>query len=216
MDPIIFEFLKKIYLYYPIGIPQIYTKYPGYKLLRDILDEKLLQIQKQENTPWSSLIAKLSAKFKRDLISDNSYIQFPSYDLSIDLENVNESRFELKRTLNTKISLLTDHYTIFIKDVYLFRELKEYKGKPVPENELLYNKANLNSKFNDAINDLKALVKQEFPNKEFVHHRLLFDYKIVGGTVYGFMDEFNPVNAFPIYHYLFSNDLYYSNFTVLD
>jgi hypothetical protein len=57
------------------------------------------------------------------------------------------------------------------------------------------------------------IVKACFLDYEYVHHKTLFSYPIVGGTPYGIDKEIK--NEYPLYFYLFDNDLIYENYKVV-
>lgn len=205
--------IQKVYFYYPIGCSQPYRQYPGYKILKSILDKKIIEIQEEKETPWSLLKARLFKGLNGYRLLDKGYIQYPSYTLALESEALTRDITNLTRSINVIVSLLVDYYTIFIEDSYIFMDgLKKDHVNSLPRHTILYSNLNNNPKYSEMVEKIKVFIREEFPSHHYVNHKDLFDYKIEGGLIYGT----EQVGNYSLFEYLFSNEFRYFSLSVLE
>src|ERR1700741_3292978 len=106
------DLLQKIYLYYPIGMPQIYKNYPGFKLLQKKIEEKFDGLSDSKDSDWGQIFLIIEREFKSYKVFDRHY-QFPNHFIEIELETLNEYGMERKRSIVIVISLLVDCFTVY-------------------------------------------------------------------------------------------------------
>ena len=159
--------------------------------------------------PFDDLFNHLKEGVSNFEIWRQPYFQFPNYIISFQLPSkyLNENKVELRQSLVVCISLLVDYYTVFFEEVYYFLEF----GNKKPSSHTIH--------FYESTSSLKILFDLEFinnsivkyfPQKKFMSHYFLKNYKIKGYTPYGITEiPDNGSSYYSFYEFLFdtSNNL---------
>lgn len=202
---ILFTLLQKIHYYYPIGFPDMNDIYPGYQELQRIIKKKVNHlIEHKVIEPWNTLVQSLARQIKHDFMLDQAYHQFPNLLLSMDLSKSEMDDIGQKKTLYLCLSLLTEHFTIFIEENFKFLKFplkKNEKFTITPFTQLLYGEEYCKPPDIEYFKLIKNTVKEFYPDYNFIPHSILMNYKITGGTPHGELNEYQ--NAYPIYAFLF-------------
>lgn len=205
---ILFELLETIHKYYPVGMPQMFSVYPGYKAMQRITEEKISLVQKNKDYEWTSLVKELEAQFSRYKILNLSYFQFPSYSVKIEIESRDIGDCAMVSYVVLNMSLLCNYYTVFGEDIY---KLENYKsnnssGEPIIF-RTVYNKQTDKKLVLESIELIKTAFENRFKHYKFAEHNILFDYSVLGTGAFGDM-EIDPLKDCPsIFRLLFENDI---------
>ena len=202
---IVFELLEHIHKYYPIGLPQIAHEHKGYADIKNRIAVKVNEIIENKKTRWTTLIEDIKKAYPYLQVSDFGHLQFPNYLVSIEVEKNETKQITYTKSLVLCISLLVDYYTVYFEDLVRIKDKEEGYDHA---GSLNYDVVYFNScKERDCFEKgylLKKLAGQAFSTKKFVDHKILYDYKILGGAKYG--DEYNSLNESTIFQFLFNND----------
>jgi hypothetical protein len=217
MNKLILELLLQIHLYYPIGLPNSANSYSGTKLIQDKVVEKLEQLD-NTNTPWFKFSKDIESKVGKSIFFDYSFNQFPSYSCKIQLEKTSNIDFDISKNIVIELSLLTKHYTIFFNDEYKNKryQLDSTGSNNSIKNEIWYYKScKIESEFKLA-DSFKLVVKNYFPDYNFIEHDILFNCIVEGGLPFNRnYDEVMPNQKFSVYEYLFDNNIMRDKIEVL-
>jgi hypothetical protein len=208
------ELLVAIHEYYPIGIPEIYREYDGFHKLKKIILEKIGK-NEQYNT-YTVLVNNLRELFFPNELNDYSYFEFPSYFLTIDLEETDLNGIKLKVRAIIVISLLANLYTVYFSNTYSFIDDDFFSSKNHQSYEIIYFNDCKNKGLREISNKVKREVEQRFKEHKFIHHFVLFDNEVKGGRTLLDLDNDFPNQNYTYYDYLFSIDkVLKSDFKVL-
>jgi hypothetical protein len=199
------DLIEAIHKYYPItqGVPN--EEYEGYRILQKIIDTKIDGFTSGKlPDDCYALITQIAECFNNCPVNVHWYTNFPSYSISVELAN--ETMDHIKRTssLNVKISLLTNYYTIFFEEMNVFNGFKERHDKNKPVLFRILSSKNLNVDTEKTfIAKVQNIITPLFPGYKYVNHDFLFKKKLPKGIPIGFLD---PIpNYYPIYAFLFDN-----------
>ena len=205
--------LERVHNFYPIGLPFFNEMYSGYKSLKKILEDKINNVI-EANIPndCQNFIGKMEVEFKRFEVFNKLHRQFPNYSFLVKLMDETLNGIQNTCHLNIKISLLSRHFTVYYEEVSIFKEHLIARHTPVSFKIISSTnvKADPNSEY---FNKMIEIAKVCFLDYEYVHHKTLFSYPIEGGTPYGVDKEIK--NVYPLYFYLFDNDLIYETYKVV-
>ncbi|MEJ1241645.1 hypothetical protein WBG78_26090 [Chryseolinea sp. T2] len=196
MDDIILQLSKKVYEYYPIGLPSLNEQHPGYESLRLIIEKKINSLIAKQETEWTRLASRVQAQTGYT-VYDQAYEQFPNIVLRIDLGEESMRRFTVRRNVYLVVSLLTDHFTIYCDEEVLLRQGSEHRIVA----RVLSKRYAPQESFN-LIKDLESTMGDMFPGHQHVSHDLLFGVKMNGGVPHG-EDQESMRRSFPLYNFLF-------------
>ncbi len=207
------ELLSIVNFYYPIGAPDLYEFYAGYQNLRAIIEKKINQLIQKEENEWTSLVRAAQIEIKRD-IRNESHHQFPNYKLSLVTGGANPApHIRIERSIQLIVSLLTNHYTWFIREDTFFRFVDldpKTKGGVV---SILHSKATPDE--DNCVAILEKLIALHYPNYSPLHHKLLLDFKIRGGVPHG--EAWTAAKQeYSIFEFLFDSLSLPEQFLVLD
>lgn len=215
---LLLNLLNKIQQYYPIGMPHFNDIHDGYAELKKITEKKINThleadaFTKTENmVPWESLVTESKHLLGENII-DQSYLQFPSLNLIIIMDSADNKNRESKNMTLT-LSLLTNHYTIFIESQFTLANYIEL-NHPL-RYQVVYGEKNASDDELAFFKNLKELLSVHFPDYKFVNHYLLMTNKIKGGIPYGESVETNR-EEYPIYSFLFGPLQHFSNIRVIE
>lgn len=195
--------LNKIHLYFPVGMAFLFKKYHGYAKFRSILHDKIEEVRLGNDKNWLSLIEKLEVLSKYE-ISNLSYLQFPSYKAKAQVNSYSIENLTCTTSIVIVISLLTKKFTYYFEDNVTF--MFEVNQKITTSDIINIYLKSKNSNDVLILADYKEMIKECFPEHDYVDHFLLFSQKIESGFP---NDEFdiNPVGSYSFYYYLFDNSL---------
>ncbi len=187
------SFLKKIHQYYPIGMPELEDKYPGILEIRNLVNQKILELE-QENSVWNILVAELKASLVNYRVINYVHF-FPSYCILIEIEPYCYDK-ETSSEICVIVSLLTKHYTIFKQDIHVDGHVKTV----VSFESIKYDHSEI-------LKSVESGIKSHYFDYEFVSHALLFNTKVYGGYPYHGNDCKTIDKPSSVFDYLFSYHL---------
>ncbi|MBZ4192658.1 hypothetical protein [Niabella beijingensis] len=198
--------LEHLYKYYPIGAPNQQNSYDGILRKNKIVEQKITDIIEKKDTKWTVFLGGLEKAKIGFPINDVSYLQFPSYEMSIVIKDiVKENICEIKRELVINASLLCPVFTIFYRDTYKF-----LFNESIPLHHIVYLQAGRLQ--DDLIKQIKKTFEASFSDYDYYDHYLLFKYKIYGYDPSGYS---NLSVGVPIYNFLFDESFDIRNVDVL-
>ncbi len=205
--PEINEFISCVHRFYPSDFQnQSGEKYSN-PIIDKIVEEKVNQLI-YGNLPNScyTLMAEVRELFKDKIIIKGLERQFPSYGMTIMLNESTQNNIRSQTTITLKISLLTNYYTVFFEEFNWFLNFSKFKSINRPTLFRIFSSSNpaidLDNLYSNA---LKKIIGENFPDHKFVDHKLLFNKKIE----YGFPYQLNTdEKSFPLFAYLFDNDVF--------
>lgn len=203
---ILFRAYKDICKYYPIGLPIDNSMYDDYHTLRKIIAEKTDRTS-NNNLPnnITNLIYELQNKFDTNHVV-NEFIPFPSYSVSINLNERKENELHYTCRLKVKISLIGKYYTFFYENDYITLHLLDVLAQKFSmRHSVLSGTNNFEDPFGQYYNIVKELIKYFFSEYEFISHVLLFKYPIIGGQPHGTFYDISLKQYF-FYDFLFDNN----------
>ena len=112
---------------------------------------------------------------------------------------------DLNYKLSVRISLLTNHYTVFFEELIFHKNLRAGSNQAVSMSFTVSSSIGHIANAENMVQTLKTIVESNFPDYKFVNHRLLFCRKIEGGYPHG--ADRNPFKKeFSLYNFLFDNE----------
>jgi adenylate kinase family enzyme len=222
MTKIIIELLLKIHLYYPIGMMQMQTEYPGRISFNKIIEEKINAISNQVKNPWTISLEEIEKSVSEYKVYNYSFDQFPNYLCEIDLGKFETEETNINRKIVINLSLLTKHYTIFFIDSYkCFRYADKTKtddSSDYFQYRIAYYHSSKEKNELQIIDSLKKIIEKNFSKYEFVEHKILLNYEIDGGCPYDKIAEYRafPDKKYSIYEYLFSDNIDKRNMFIIE
>lgn len=204
--------LKAVHNFYPVGLNTVMTNYDGFEEFREILNNKIQVVMDKTESPWTRLRDKIGEIFPDHVILDQSYNQFPSYQIYINLFTKEYDELKYEQSLILNISLLCPYYTVFNETkIEIKRPGKNTQPALTSRFLSLFNTNNFSK---EGLQEINGLIEQCFPRYQFVHHKFLFDSKIEGCGHYGNWQEYETGNKYPVYLYLFDSHILIENVTV--
>jgi hypothetical protein len=201
------ELLSAVNKYYPIGFPLLYKEYEGIQQIRQIIKDKIAAIESNIETPVSLLVSSLEKEFPELKIYDNSFFEFPSYQIEIDVESQVFNGIKLNVSICISISLLLKKYTVFINNVYNFRNADHIAGSSSAKNyDMVYFEDCKDGKLKAAADLAKNKVLDFFKDYEFTNHYILFSSKIKSGNILLELGREYGDEEYCYYDYLFGNN----------
>jgi hypothetical protein len=197
------QLLEKIHAYYPIGLPHMRDDYLGFQKLLEIQKAKIKEVKELGPKNWNLLVDELNEEWGHNNTMNLAGTPFPCYQTKIFFDA--ETHLGLKKTTGIImcVSLLVEHYALFVVDEYDFvsysNETPIISQKIISsgEDHPLIGKRNLER--------LKQQIEKYFPKHQFVNHRVLFNYRILGA--FGMAGWFDNLDQNVIYDYLFGGDM---------
>jgi hypothetical protein len=177
-------------------------EFEGYKMIGQIVEEKRNQVLKNK-LPLSivGLIGKLNNYFKSFEVLDECYLPFPAYSISVHFTDNVYGHIKVSSYIRVKISLLTNHFTVFYEDVNYFENF----SKVTPMVFRIFSSLNKAiDQEKDYFNSILMAVQRHFPSYVFVNHRNLFTSKVNGVPYNQLQDERNSLHS--VYDFLFDNE----------
>ncbi len=171
--------VQDIYAHYTTQ--QSYDDEPkAYEGIQKVIDIKIKQFTSNSlPVNCSALLRSLQDIFKDYLVNYQLYSNFPSYSIFIELRNELKNEIKTLTWLNVRISLLTNHYTIYFEERNHFSGFKILGGNDMPVLFRILSSRNLNVDNNNRyIVEIQKLMSNLFPEHIFVNHDLLLNYKI--------------------------------------
>lgn len=205
--------LKKVHQYYPIGLPHLFH-YEGYNELKKLIAKKIDHlINKDRIEPWTSLVDDLLESSKPFGLTDHSYVQLPSYVLSIDISDDTRNQLKNVSSLVLTVSLLDTCFTVYFENIISFEKAS---GKFLPVAKIISAKQNDSEIYKNLFGTVTDKVANHFPAYRFIDHTILFNSRVLGGIPYGqSVEDFQ--SSYAIFDYLFGRDnFWYNKTTIVD
>lgn len=201
---VVYDLMQAVNKYYPVGLPDLASDYPGRRMWIDKLEGKFSETS-ATSIRWTALTKALNKYYGTEAVEDMLYRQFPGFTAYIKLMEKDADGFRQTRHLVLNISLLSDVYTVFCEDKFYVEAVAKQANETYTEPFILLS-AKSNSNFQPDLSNVKDLVTEHFPDHSFLAHKYLFFYKIQACTPYS--TEYSPHLSYNIYDYLM-NDCYY-------
>jgi hypothetical protein len=197
----LYDLLKLIHQYYPVGLPYRNNGYDGYKSLKTIIGNNCnAQIDGKIVEPWNSLLKKLQHINPEHRYMDVSAIAiFPSQKFASNFYTSDEN-FTIRRSwLNGVISLIGNYYCVWIEEELITR-MEDGSVQHVAK----MPRAGLTEEERKEINEVHDLIKTCYPAYIHVDFDLL-QVKVHGAIPIG-EDSETMVHEFPIFDFLFGGN----------
>ena len=209
----IYDLVKAVHKYYPIGLNEPNDFYAGYQQLKGILAEKINKLM-ANSLPAECLRLEEDTQslFKNYPVLNSYHRQFPNYALDIKLPDKKYPEIQLSYHLKIRISLLTNYYTLFFEEVALHKNIMRslISLNPMVSYAVSSTLVGIDGS-QKMIENMKNVIQTHFPNHQFVNHNLLMLRKMHGGYPHGTdPNPYNNENSF--YNFLFDNE--YSTFNL--
>ena len=143
-----------------------------YPMIRKIVAEKIDAIIGAKHTEWLRLVEEMQKLFPQAFVMDLSASQFPSYLLRVDLGKKDFSHGEEMRSIVVVVSLLTNHYTFFLEECFVFNHIKKID---LPASVIRFYRSLPDEK---EVQEISQAVVTLFPRHSFISHWVLLSYKI--------------------------------------
>jgi hypothetical protein len=199
-----YKLLTVIQQYYPVGLPYLNAKHPGYKELCRILESKINTLFKEEKLePWASLVEHLQIVFPQKPVYDRAYIQYPSLWLCVELGSQEDSFLKRTTNLHVYISLLAPYYTISLEEYMLPVTYDESLAPSLVSYYKTYQTASIIEKqqyFDKAIESIHVF----YPAYTYLDFHAIHSLKIIGAIPHG-EDEQTMDVTYPAYDFLFGS-----------
>lgn len=200
-DSIIFNLLKEVHKFYPIGRPYSNDQYPGYSELEAITSNKINKLINNEKIEiWDSFIKDFSLQVRGNKVINLVSKQFPSYELMLHISDTSTEQIRTRKSMTIVLSLLTHHYSVYFESLLFLHDYK-VRGRPLSQ-LIIYGEENATLEEKEIQKRTKALMVHHFPSYEFVNHSILFQTKVSGGLPYG-ENKDDIKQEYPIYNFLF-------------
>jgi len=197
----LYDLLRLIHQYYPVGLPYRNNGYEGYKLLKTIIGNNCnAQIDGKIVEPWNSLITKLQhINLEHNYMDVSAIAIFPSQKFASNLYTSDEN-FTIRRSwLNGAISLIGNYYCVWIEEE-LITKMEDGSVQHVVK----IPRDGLTGEERKEINDVHDMIKTCYPAYIHVDFNLL-QVKIHGAIPIG-EDSETLVHEFPIFDFLFGGN----------
>jgi hypothetical protein len=197
------KLLENVYKTYPIGQYNLLHQWPGYKEAVRLVTNKIDRECNDKQSISNVLYERLTAELPGIQIDNQNYYQFPNYVVKLQLENVHQSTVQHTFQLQLTISLLAPYYTLFFVDEYriTLNEKNPFGGGMFTIFSLTQSQGRIS---NSVTQSIQQVMKNLFPDKDFVYHQLLFGPKLMGSVPYNGEWSPNPAdNAYMLFDLLF-------------
>jgi len=199
---IINQLLNDVERFYPVGLNIANEDSEGFQMLEEIVLEKVNGFNGKMlefKTQAFSLFNNIQTEFKTNKVVNEYYVLFPNLSISVELNDESlPNNVKNVTYLRLKLSLITKHFTIFFEDMSWEREISH-------DDDLILTRtlSTLNSldKQPSVIGKMKKIVHENFPDYNFVGHKLLFDHKLSNAVPVGHTDII--ADYYPLYAFLF-------------
>ncbi|MFM9909705.1 MAG: hypothetical protein ACKVOW_10165 [Chitinophagaceae bacterium] len=149
-----------------------------FQLISDIVEKKINNIISGEASNWLNFVRELKNHYPDKMIMDMGYIQFPSYLLNISLEETNFQYGKRKLSLNLALSLLSNFYTIYMSEEYVFTAIEQIDPENAQVSFWRSLRNDVDSSYTKYSHKINYFINQYFPEYTFIPHKLLLSYKI--------------------------------------
>ena len=147
---------------------------------------------------WTSFSNDLKVGLESEEVFINSSPAFPAFTLIVPLSDENKQDLRERKILHVSLSLLTNHYTIFVESTIFFQNYKRY-GDTLYQ-RIFHGEKNSNLEELNVFNKVKDLLIKHFPNYKYVSHSLLMNNTVQDKKPLGTLSE---KSEYPIYSFLF-------------
>lgn len=213
--PEVGELISCVHKFYPSDFQNQSTERYSNPLLDKIVEEKINQVVDRK-LPKScyKLMTNVRKLFKDKTVIKGLERQFPSYGMTIMLNETTQNNIRSQTTITLKISLLTNYYTVFFEEFNWFLNFPAFKVSDRPTLFRIFSSSNpAIDPENIYSRSLKKIIEENFPTHKFIEHKLLFDKKLEYGFPYQLISN---EKSFPIFAYLFDNDIFWGrNYEVI-
>lgn len=214
-----FYLLKEIHKYYPAGMPTALHDYPGYQVLKNIIDAKFSEDPdvKNKNRQWAAVVEHINPDFPGvNNLYSNYLLRSPGYELQIFLPEYKQFHpyCEIKSRIFLNLSLLVPYFTVYVEDEFIFTSSIKNDRITMNDSYKIIYSGLIKEEISEKIENIKRLVAIHFAGYEFIAHPILFSIPIVGVMPYS--DSFDKQHKNRIIHYLFSDTLQLNQFTVVE
>jgi hypothetical protein len=215
--PEIADLINSVHKFYPSDFQNQNTEKYSNPILDKIVEEKANQIiEGRLPEACYSLMTATQELFKDKTIIKGLERQFPSYGMTIMLNDQTSNNICSQTSITLKISLLTNYYTVFFEEFNWFLNFPKYKATNRPILFRIFSSANPSiDQKNLYFSSLQKIIEEHFPTHKFIEHRLLLNKKIEYGFPYQLITH---EKSFPLFAYLFDNDVFLSgsNYEVVE
>jgi hypothetical protein len=208
----IFELLRAIHDFYPIGLSSLGTSWPGYKKLIASIKKKNNALEKNKAFEWQKFISQLNSIENIVRIDDMSFGPFPSYMAYLHLPIFKSGIFEIQSYINIEISILTKHFTAYFCTDYNLANGQK-KWATLVQNSL--HPFNNNVRLIENISEALTQIPLIFKDYNYASATQLFSVKLETKFSPSYDTELAFHDYYSLYDYLFSTRLNGKGYTML-
>lgn len=196
--------LETIYRHYPIGY-QLKRNYSGYNEIHNIVNTKIELDIDNPNADCNVLYYELKQALPQLNVINANHHLFPNYITIVELESSQTETSKHHVWLYVVVSLLCDHYTLFVENRYSFVSV----SNAIRKNYASFSIFSFEQRFSFCLYPdmemIKQIIERIFTSKTYISHYALSLQKIItGGTPFGLEENNNREYSF--FDYLFYND----------
>lgn len=196
------ELLNKVFHFYPIGIDHFKKNYKGFLEIKSIVEKKLESEINNENAQCNLLLNDIEIIFSDTSVLNHFHYQFPNLEIEIVMDSFQENFTKHRCHLVLIISLLTNHYTLFFEDTFLFSSLINYSSEFDPPFKIIQSFYRHKYFEKISFSAINLSITKFFPNHKYVHHYPLKNIEIEGGCPFG--EDYTNGDKYTLFDFLFS------------
>lgn len=203
--------LKTVHQHYPVGLPHTRNDHEGHKKIRKIVTDKINNLIAHKCGDWEKLVAMVSERYEHS-VRDMSHLQFPCYQMIIDMAEHQAAVCCSKRKIVLSISLVGPYYTLFYEDEFRLEGYMDSIEMP-PLFSVLFTQHKTDKNLEMHLDAIKKDVAVVFPDHQFTEHGILFKYPVHG--VYNYTDGLETTQStWNFYQLLFDGFFFREHYEV--
>ena len=211
----IVDLVKNVHYFYPTGNFNLKNNWPGYKVLKEKVDQKINNECNDSNSVSNRFSTSLTNRLTNYAIVNYNHFHFPNYVTIVRIGDNDYQHINHVYYLQITVSLLCDYYTIFFVDEYRFRSFTAQI--PFASMHTIYSYKESLSRYDANITKIiEEEIMRHFPEKRFMYHEPLFKTQIAGCVPFG--EEWSPNsndNSYSLFELLFSYNGRINNLEVI-
>ncbi len=175
--------------------------------IQNVVDIKRDDIRKNGFAKACSELSKdLSIHFKHQRSHLSS--PFPNYSFTVVLETKDYGNIYVEETIELRISLLCEYYTVFCKRNTVHRDILHDNLDIFPVSQSVISTGSSND-----LNQIKLLIEKNFISQKFVNISLLLKYMISDYLPFG-VEGKAIGDKYPVYDFLFDRSIGLGNYVL--
>jgi hypothetical protein len=198
--------LSTVSKYYSVQPDLSNRDHEGYEQLTKIIGDKINKLISSElQAEMLPFLSAVQLAFPDYQVNVELHKQFPNYSISLVTGTSDFDYLQVKTSLNLRMSLLTNLFTIFFEERVFHYNSSALMTQFVPNESIVLSSSYRSDLDKQAsLEILSDIVSNFFPSYERIYHMILFSNTVAVGTPHGLE---NPYHIhYPIYSFLFDNE----------